>query len=164
MFFREVTLPADVSGRLLISRLPGRNGAYIVDRNELVQAGVDTVVSLMSIDEIDLEAEEYAEAIRSESTPWRANTLILPDTNPINRATFWEHIQFIAAHIQGGGRVLVHCANGSARTGTAAMCILMALGLTPDAASRLVEGQGARPETGQQRAIVEWAASVTIPR
>lgn len=66
--------------------------------------------------------------------------------------------------IRQGGTVLLHCAAGVGRTGTAAVCILLTLGLPLHEAYGLVRSAGSGPETPEQRRFVEDFANSRILR
>jgi hypothetical protein len=51
---------------------------------------------------------------------------------PEDRETFWHLAQCLAAGLHSGERVLIHGGAGIGRTGTLAICVLLALGMTVD--------------------------------
>jgi protein-tyrosine phosphatase len=55
-----------------------------------------------------------------------------------------------------GQNVLLHCAAGIGRTGTAAACVLKRLGLPVDEALQRVREAGSNPETAVQSGLVNW--------
>ena len=62
----------------------------------------------------------------------------------------------MADTVRAGGVVLVHCAAGIGRTGTAAACVLKALGLEADEALARVRSAGSNPQNAEQSGLVGW--------
>ena len=60
--------------------------------------------------------------------------------------------------LSAGRRVLIHCGAGIGRTGTLAVCVLVALGQTRAEAEAVVRAAGSQPETPEQHALVGWWA------
>jgi protein tyrosine/serine phosphatase len=52
--------------------------------------------------------------------------------------------------------VLMHCAAGLGRTGTAAACLLKALGLEAGEALQRVRDAGSNPQNAEQSGLVHW--------
>lgn len=67
----------------------------------------------------------------------------------------------LASRLRAGETLVVHCAAGKGRSGTTAVCLLVALGVELDAALRRVaeDRPGAGPEVGSQRDLVEAFAA-----
>jgi len=67
----------------------------------------------------------------------------------------------LVGRLRAGASLLVHCAAGIGRTGTIATCVLVALGVSADEATRTVAEArpGAGPEVGSQRDLVEQFAA-----
>lgn len=83
----------------------------------------------------------------------------MPDFSvPKDRAAFLDLVGSIASGLQAGERVLIHCGAGIGRTGTLAVCVLMALGMSHSEAYRAVRGAGSHPETPEQEELVDWVA------
>ncbi len=78
---------------------------------------------------------------------------------PDDAAGFAACIAQTAALLQQGERVVLHCAAGIGRTGTAAQCLLLALGLDRAEAEARITAAGSHPETPEQRAFVNRARS-----
>ena len=57
----------------------------------------------------------------------------------------------------------MHCAAGIGRTGTLAVCVLLALGLGAAEARAAVRSAGSSPQTAAQEDIVHWAAELAGP-
>lgn len=67
----------------------------------------------------------------------------------------------LASRLHDGETLVVHCAAGKGRSGTTAVCLLVALGVDLDAALQQVaeDRPGAGPEVGSQRELVEAFAA-----
>ena len=50
----------------------------------------------------------------------------------------------------------MHCAAGLGRTGTAAACVLKALGLSAPQALQRIRDAGSNPQNALQSGMVEW--------
>ena len=61
----------------------------------------------------------------------------------------------MVAALRGGESVLLHCAAGIGRTGTAAACVLKQLGLDNDSALARVRQAGSNPENALQSGLVD---------
>ena len=76
----------------------------------------------------------------------------IPDFSiPADPARFRERILNVAERLQDGQSILVHCAAGVGRSGTAAISILQSLGLDLVEATAWVKAAGSGPETDEQR-------------
>ena len=71
-------------------------------------------------------------------------------------------VRDLVARLSGGETLVVHCAAGMGRAGTTAVCVLIGLGMAPDAAlGRVATSRpGAGPEVGVQRDLVLAFAGV----
>lgn len=157
--FREVRLPEGVPGRLYLHSMPGRCEPFGKFVDETQRLCVKTVVRLTPLDEVERRSAEYAQALRGGGLPWQELAVDVPDYGvPEDRDAFVRLASEVARRLQQGARVLVHCGAGIGRTGTFAACVLIALGLDRAEAIRRVKAAGSWPETGDQEALVEWAA------
>jgi protein-tyrosine phosphatase len=75
----------------------------------------------------------------------------LPQDVPAFRAGIAQ----AAAALAAGESVMIHCAAGIGRTGSAAACVLKQLGLSADEAVERVRDAGSNPETAVQSGLVE---------
>ena len=65
-------------------------------------------------------------------------------------------MQQIADAVRSGDTVVLHCAAGIGRTGSAAACVLKALGLPTDDALQRVRDAGSNPQNASQSGLVDW--------
>lgn len=159
-FYREVTLPLEVPGRLLVARMPGRFGEFDDERQQLVEAGVELALCLVPMDEIEGESPEYAQAIAADRLLWGHRALPIPDFGvPEDREDFLREVRAAADHLLAGRTLLIHCGAGIGRTGTVAVCVLMALGMARREALAAVQSAGAGPESWSQEGLVTWVAA-----
>lgn len=100
------------------------------------------------------EACDDAEALRG------AEHLHLPTTDLC--AVAHEHLEagvaFARRHLDGGGRLLIHCQHGIGRAPTLALCVLVDQGHEPLAALELAKSRRPRvsPSPQQYEAWVAW--------
>lgn len=161
---REVDIP-EVSGRLFLSRMPGRYGSFAQESQEIVNRGIDTVVSLTPLDEVSKKSPAYAEAISTNALSWERKEFPIQDYGiPTEREAFLNLAWGIAKDLQAGKRTLIHCGAGVGRTGTLAVCVLMALGMEREAALDSVDAADAGPETAEQRELVRWVSETFLER
>jgi protein-tyrosine phosphatase len=160
MICREIALPEKVSGHLFVSQMPGRNGDWDADRDAIRAVGADLVICLPPMEEIREESPAYAKAIESRSLPWEHIALPTPDFGVVDdRDEFLRVVHDVSKRLNAGKKVVVHCAAGIGRSGTFAMSVLMALGLSHQRALAGVQAVGSNPEAKGQRELLEWVAA-----
>lgn len=156
---RSVTLPDGVPGRLYLASMPGRYEPYEKAKEQIVGDRITRVVCLVPHEEVREKSPRYAHAIEAGNVPWAHEHFGIPDYEaPADRDAFWDLAQVIARFLVQGERILVHCAGGIGRTGTFAICVLMAMGLTQGQSRRAVGKVGSSPESQSQDDVISWVA------
>jgi protein-tyrosine phosphatase len=158
--FRMVELPEGLAGCLFLHSMPGRCEAYEDARQEIARCHISRVVCLAPLAEVQTKSPRYAQAIESDCLPWIREMRPAADYGiPNDCDAFWRLAQRLAAGLQRGERMLIHCGAGIGRTGTLAICVLWALGMTTDQARATVRAAGSSPETVAQQEVIAWAAT-----
>jgi protein-tyrosine phosphatase len=75
---------------------------------------------------------------------------------PEDPAAFRRDIDAIAQKLRDGEVVMLHCAAGLGRTGSAAACLLKALGVDEREALQRVREAGSNPQNAEQSGLVHW--------
>ncbi|MBC7469873.1 MAG: tyrosine-protein phosphatase [Ramlibacter sp.] len=134
MTLRPVVLPPNVCGTLRLSSMPGRFGPWQAFETEARRVGL-------------------AEGKLS----FRWHDLPMPNFGlPEDPSAFRRNISRIAAALRDGDAVMLHCAAGLGRTGTAAACVLKALGVDQAEALERVREAGSNPQNAKQSGLVGW--------
>ena len=152
----EVPLPADIAGRLWLC------GRHAIGAGRFADAAMpwSAVVCLCERHELAERYPAYVEWLddpTSNSTWWPIPDMYAP---PVDVAL--PFIDRLVDRLSAGERLLVHCAAGIGRTGTAAVCVLIRLGVQPAEAEEIVgEARAlAGPEAGAQRCLIDDLASL----
>lgn len=155
--YRSVRLD-EVRGRLLLGEMPGRHEPFETWLGAVTEAGVTDVVSLTGDDEIAEKSPEFLVALSTEDSriPQRTVFPIADFGVPEDRGGYAETVDSMAAKLRVGGVVFVHCGAGVGRTGTFAVCVLCAIGLSDADALKRVRVAGGEPETKGQTELVAW--------
>jgi protein-tyrosine phosphatase len=157
MNIRPVELPADVAGSLWLSAMPGRFGTWRDFEAQARTRGLAVVVCLTPRDEIEELSPDYAQAVLRRATEYEWLHVPVPNFGvPPDARAFRGAIERIAQRIRGGDAVLMHCAAGMGRTGSAAACVLKALGLPTDEALQRIRAAGSNPQNAEQSGFVDW--------
>jgi len=141
----------------MLAAMPGRFEPWSAFEARARTTGVRLVVCLTPRDEIEELSPAYHRAVTQGTVPFR--WLSLPMRNfgvPEDRATFREGVQQIADAVRSGDTVVLHCAAGLGRTGSAAACVLKALGLPTEDALQRVRNAGSNPQNASQSGLVDW--------
>jgi hypothetical protein len=155
----EIPLPEHIRGRLYLSRIPGRSHGFDVDRQEIVDAGIEIVWCLTSLEEARQASQEYAQAIEMGEMPWIQWMFSIPDGGiPSDLKAYLVQVKGAAEYLRSGGSLLIHCVAGLGRTPMTAACVLIMLGLNYDSAMERVFGFGLEPESPRQGLLIRRVA------
>lgn len=157
MSLRRVRLPDEVPGQLWLGSMPGRFEPWSTFQAHADRARLTLVVCLTPRPELAEFSPEYNAAVARGRLPFR--WMHLPMRNfglPEDGAGFRRDIAAIAEGLRDGGSVMLHCAAGMGRTGTAAACVLKALGLDAREALARVREAGSNPQNAEQSGLVGW--------
>ena len=157
MALRRLHLPPDVPGQVWLGPMPGRFEAWSAFEAEAERARLGLVVCLAPRPEITELAPDYQAALARGTVPFR--WMHVPMRNfglPEDPAGFRRDIATIANEVRRGDVVLLHCAAGLGRTGTAAACLLKSLGLPAEDALQRVREAGSNPQNAEQSGLVHW--------
>lgn len=145
-------IPGPWRGRLAIAARP-RGGDWLEDEfSGLRRAGVDVIVSLLEEDEA-AQLGLAGEAKAVEANGLRFISFPIPDRGvPASTPAAVSLMASIAAALEEGKNVAVHCRQGIGRSGLIAAGILMSSGLSPEQAIQVVSSARglAIPETPEQ--------------
>ena len=157
---RPVQLPSDVPGQLLLHSMPGRYELWEVFLAQAKELGLDRIACLAGPEEIARKSPVYAEALE-QGLPYPVDFFPIPDfAQPSDPEAFAVFLDRLVIHLREGERILLHCAGGIGRTGTACACLLSRLGCPVDEALDRTRAAGSEPETpSQQRWVDEFATA-----
>ena len=154
--FRPVDLPPSVGGHLWLHSMPGRFESWPDFLAEAARVRLALLVCLTPRHELALLSPCYDDALRAGALPMQWLALPMRDLGlAIRRAPFRDGIDAIAERLRDGDAALLHCAAGIGRTGTAAACLLVRLGLARDEALARVRAAGSNPESALQSGLVD---------
>lgn len=152
------------NGRLGLSPIPGRSGAFEADVSTILRWGADMVLTMVTAPELRHAGAERLEAdLIAGGVIWRHLPVGDMGAPRGQTAADWPGVSGEAHRIlDGGGRVLTHCYGGCGRAGMAAMRLMVEAGEEPDyALERLRESRGCAVQSEAQRA---WAAIPAFER
>lgn len=151
----EIGTPG-VGGSLWLSAMPGRFDAWRQFEADAAAARLALVVCLTPRHEIERHSPAYHAAIEGGALPFRWLNVPMQDFGlAAQLAAFRTAIETAGAALRGGESVLLHCAAGIGRTGTAAACLLKHLGLPAQVALQRVREAGSNPESAAQSGLVD---------
>lgn len=152
---RALALPDGVSGRAWLSPMPGRMEPWKQFLGEARLRRIGLALCLTPLEELVEHSPAYRRAVVQGTLPFR--WLNLPMRNfglPPDLPGFQAGIEQAAQALAAGDSVLLHCAAGLGRTGTAAACLLKHLGLPTEEAMQCVRDAGSNPQSALQSGLV----------
>ena len=157
MALRRVRLPPERPGQLWLGAMPGRFESWSAFQQQAQRSRLALVVCLTPRPELAELSPEYHAAVGRGELAFR--WLHVPMRNfglPQDSPGFRRGIEAVAEAVRAGDAVLLHCAAGLGRTGTAAACVLKALGLDAHEALQRVREAGSNPQNAEQSGLVHW--------
>lgn len=157
MSLRRLRLPAGIPGQVWLGPMPGRFEPWAAFEAQAQRNGLRLVVCLTPRPELAELSPDYHAAVGRGRLPFR--WMHVPMRNfglPEDPAAFRRDIEAIADRVRAGQSVLLHCAAGMGRTGTAAACLLKALGLDAAESLQRVRDAGSNPQNAEQSGLVDW--------
>ena len=157
-------LGTPVAGTLWLSPMPGRDGDWTGFLEDARRAQLDLVLCLTPRHEIEALSPVYATAIDGGTLPFDWQSLPMRDFGvAASLDAFAQALEPVAARLQRGQQVLLHCAAGIGRTGTTAACLLMRLGQPPAQALDAVRAAGSNPQCSAHSALIARFARPAAP-
>jgi protein-tyrosine phosphatase len=148
--------PLVPAGRIWLGAMPGRLEPWEAFLAEAQQQIIARVVCLTPRHEIASLSPAYHAAIARGELPFTWQALPMRDLGLADQASaFRDGIDTVAQAVRAGDAVLLHCAAGIGRTGTAAACLLKRLGLPSALALQRVREAGSSPESALQSGLIE---------
>jgi protein-tyrosine phosphatase len=148
-----------------MSPRPRGNDWLFDDLRILRQAGVDVVVSALTASEVE-ELGLSAEAQECTQNGLIFISFPIEDRSlPTDQAKFESLVEQLLQYSKNGKAIAVHCRAGIGRSSLIATCVLVKMGLPPEAALRALEqSRGCPvPDTPEQRQWVErYSGSLEI--
>ncbi|HEY0825863.1 MAG TPA: tyrosine-protein phosphatase [Ramlibacter sp.] len=157
MALRPLRLPEGTPGQVWLGSMPGRFEPWSVFHQEARRTGLGTVVCLAPRPELAELSPDYHAALSRGGLPFRWMNVPMRNFGlPEDPAGFRRDIASLAQDVRRGEVVLLHCAAGLGRTGTAAACLLKALGVEAQDALDRVRAAGSNPQNAEQSGLVHW--------
>ena len=156
MSFRLVATPPELPGRIWLAAMPGRLEPWSAFLAQVQQAPIARVVCLTPRHELASMSPAYLAALNAGELPFTWQHLPMRDLGLAEQAQdFRAGIEMLAQAVLAGDGVLLHCAAGIGRTGTAAACLLKRLGLPTTVALQRVRDAGSDPQSALQSGLIE---------
>lgn len=138
-------------GRLFLHSMPGRFESWSEFSDVCQSDKVKHILCLTSEEEIKEKSPDYFKAIDTETLSAKLNQCAVLDfSTPQDITAYRQCIETVADHLLSGENVLIHCAAGIGRTGTAAACLLIEMKVPAQRAIELVVTAGSKAETQKQ--------------
>jgi hypothetical protein len=156
LHLRSLSVSDVAPGTLHLSAMPGRFEPFADFLAAARRHRLALVVCLAPADEVAAASPAYWQAVAEGSLPFRwLNPAMQNYGLPRDMPAFRSGIQRAAEGVRAGDAVLLHCAAGIGRTGSAAACVLKQLGLSTEEAMRRVRAAGSNPENALQSGLVD---------
>lgn len=156
MPFRPLELPPTAAGQVWLNAMPGRLEPWPRFLAEAAAKGIQEVLCLNPMFEVQRLSPAYAQAIAEGRLPFRWTHLPMQDFGlAAEVASYRAAVDTLAQTVASGGVVMVHCAAGIGRTGTTAACLLKTLGVDTAVALQRVLDAGSNPESALQRGLID---------
>ena len=150
--FHEVDLAGSTAtGRLFLHSMPGRYETIPEFLEQYESEEVYGMLCLTPDEEIREKSPGYLKLLSDPE--FAKNVLQAPITDygtPSDLKTFRGFLEILVAALNKGRNLLIHSAAGVGRTGMAAICLLMDLGLEMKEARKRVYEAHSEPETHEQ--------------
>jgi protein-tyrosine phosphatase len=157
MPLRSVELPPEVPGQLWLGAMPGRFEPWSSFESQAQRHRLELVVCLTPRSELAELSPQYHAAVVAGRLDFRWQQVAMRNFGvPEDGQAFRRDVGEIVRALQGGQSVMLHCAAGLGRTGTAAACVLKALGLDTAQALQRVRDAGSNPQNAEQSGLVHW--------
>lgn len=148
---RMVELSPEISGKLYLHGMPGRNEPFDTFLRQATRHEIDLVVCLAADEELFRLSPDYALCVQEDTFPLERKSFVVEDFGvPSDLVSFIDFVSDLAQGISAGQSVLIHCAAGIGRTGLAAASVLMQLGYPIQEAISVISRAGSSPEIGEQ--------------
>lgn len=156
-------IPTDSAGRLAILSRP-RGGDWLeLDILNWSKSGIDTVVSLLTPDEVD-DLDLTNEGLHCDDAGMTFHAFPIPDRG-IPGTGFGQLVQTIVDDLRLGRMVGIHCRQGVGRSALVALAVLNELGQPIGDAIRIVsQARGVSvPETPEQHGWITLRSQQPLP-
>ena len=152
----QIPLPSACPGELWLC---GKHVIGVDVEATLAFTGANHVVCLTQRHELLDRYPDYVSWLDSNQ-PARATWAATPDLGTLSADESLQLYRTLTNSVQAGAKLIVHCAAGIGRSGTAAVAILMLLGVEIGEAEDIVAARRpmAGPETGPQRELLDSLA------
>ncbi len=147
---RQLSLPRLLGlpdgAKVFLREKPGRTGDIQGELAEIDAQGISHILCLLTENEFNT-SDAYRSALQSER--WSAKFHHCPlhtSCRAEDKPRLMNHLRDMAAALQNGESVLIHCELGQVRTGCAAVLLLTLFGVDLDEALAMVRMAGSDPE------------------